>query len=49
MSQIPPHEVANKLNYHDSSHFSKVFKKHTGQTPLQFQKFESHRIIDPEK
>lgn len=38
LSQMPPSKVVKELHYHDTSHFSKIFKKHTGLTPLQFQK-----------
>lgn len=38
MIQIPPCTVAKDLHFYDVSHFTKVFKKHTGMTPLQFQK-----------
>lgn len=38
MLQIPPCTVAKELHFYDLSHFTKAFKKHTGMTPLQFQK-----------
>lgn len=38
MIQIPPCTVAKELHFYDLSHFTKAFKKHTGLTPLQFQK-----------
>ncbi len=31
-------EIANKVGYEDPHYFSRVFKKITGKTPLQFQK-----------
>ncbi|UNL84981.1 helix-turn-helix transcriptional regulator [Priestia koreensis] len=31
-------EIASLLNFHDQSHFTKVFKKVTQTTPKQFQK-----------
>lgn len=30
-------EVAEQLGFYDSSHFTKVYKKYTGQTPKQFK------------
>ena len=38
--QLPPCTVAKQLNFYDLSHFIKIFKKHTGLTPLHFQKNE---------
>lgn len=29
-------EIANELGYEDNSYFSRFFKKHSGQTPVQF-------------
>ncbi len=34
-------EIANELGYEDNSYFSRFFKKHTQQTPIQF--LNSHR------
>lgn len=31
-------EVAEVMNFSDNSYFTKFFKKHTGQTPLQYRK-----------
>jgi AraC-like DNA-binding protein len=31
-------EIANHLNFEDDAYFNRFFKKHTGQTPAQFQK-----------
>lgn len=31
-------EISTLLNFHDQSHFTKVFKKHTGVSPKQFKK-----------
>jgi AraC-like DNA-binding protein len=31
-------EIAYQLNFSDSSHFSKFFKKHTGRSPEEFRK-----------
>lgn len=30
-------EISTLLNFHDQSHFTKVFKKHTGISPKQFK------------
>ncbi|OTO01326.1 YSIRK-targeted surface antigen transcriptional regulator [Enterococcus sp. 5B3_DIV0040] len=38
MTQIPPCTVAKELHFYDLPHFTKAFKKHTGMTPIQFQK-----------
>lgn len=38
LSDMPPNQVAKTLQFHDASHFGKIFKKHTQMTPLQFQK-----------
>lgn len=34
-------EIANKVGYEDPHYFSRVFKKITGKSPLQYQKEES--------
>ena len=34
-------EIANELGYEDNSYFSRFFKKHAGQTPVQF--LNTHR------
>jgi AraC family transcriptional activator of pobA len=34
-------EIAGQLGYFDKSHFSRLFKKNSGKTPLEFVKFES--------
>jgi len=31
-------EISNQLNFEDDAYFNRFFKKHTGQTPAQFQK-----------
>ena len=31
-------EIANHLNFEDDAYFNRFFKKHTGQTPMLFQK-----------
>jgi AraC family transcriptional activator of pobA len=31
-------EIAYELGFEDANHFSKFFKKHTGQTPTDFKK-----------
>lgn len=40
LTQLPPCTVAKELNFYDVSHFIKIFKKHTGLTPIQFQNNE---------
>lgn len=30
-------EISTLLNFHDQSHFTKIFKKHTGISPKQFK------------
>lgn len=36
-SDTSPLRAASLLNFHDQSHFTKVFKKHTGVTPKQYK------------
>jgi AraC family transcriptional activator of pobA len=31
-------EIAHQLNFSDPANFGKYFKKHAGQTPLEFRK-----------
>ncbi|EOO20294.1 helix-turn-helix domain-containing protein [Bacillus cereus] len=35
-------EISTLLNFHDQSHFTKVFKKHTGISPKQFKNGHSY-------
>lgn len=37
-------EISNQLGFSSSSYFRKVFKKHTGKTPLQVRKNTNHQI-----
>ena len=37
-------EISEMLNFSSSSYFRKIFKKHTGQTPLQVRKNTKYRI-----
>lgn len=43
-SDYPLSEIYSWLNFHDQSHFTKVFKKYTGTTP---KKFKSNRVDHP--
>jgi AraC-like DNA-binding protein len=43
-SEYPLSEIYSWLNFHDQSHFTKVFKKYTGTTP---KKFKSKRVDHP--
>ncbi|MBD2871088.1 helix-turn-helix domain-containing protein, partial [Paenibacillus arenilitoris] len=36
-SDATPLRAANLLNFHDQSHFTKVFKKYAGETPKQYK------------
>ncbi|WMT43155.1 helix-turn-helix transcriptional regulator [Paenibacillus sp. D2_2] len=36
-SDSSPLQTASLLNFHDQSHFTKVFKKYTGVTPRQYK------------
>ncbi|WP_227011817.1 helix-turn-helix transcriptional regulator [Paenibacillus lutimineralis] len=37
LSDASPLRAASLLNFHDQSHFTKVFKKYTGVTPKQYK------------
>jgi AraC-like DNA-binding protein len=34
-------EIAYQLNFSDPANFGKFFKKHTGQTPVEFRKLKT--------
>lgn len=38
-TNTPLSEIGSLLNFSDQSYFTKVFKKHTGRTPKQYQQF----------
>ena len=37
-------QISEMLNFSSSSYFRKIFKKHTGKTPLQIRKNTKHQI-----
>ena len=39
-------DIANELHFGDENYFRRIFKKHTGMTPLQFRKNNQHYIED---
>jgi AraC-like DNA-binding protein len=43
-TDLPVEEISEMLNFSSSSYFRKIFKKHTGKTPLQVRKTTKNRI-----
>ncbi|WP_407645396.1 helix-turn-helix domain-containing protein [Halanaerobium kushneri] len=36
-SQLKVYEISKKVGYKSSNYFSQVFKKHTGNSPLEYR------------
>ncbi|MEK4660695.1 helix-turn-helix domain-containing protein [Priestia sp. FSL H7-0729] len=43
-TSTPLSEIGSLLNFTDQSYFTKIFKKHTGRTPKQYQ--QTHHMIE---
>lgn len=41
-TSTPIYEIASLLNFSNSSHFSRVFKEHTGSTPLDYRQLQQN-------
>ena len=41
-SNLTVREIADKLGYFDNSYFARLFKKKSGQTPIEFIKKNRH-------
>lgn len=44
--QLKIYEIAEKVGYSDVPYFTKLFKKHTGQTPMEFKNCIKTRIAE---
>ncbi len=44
-TELSVKEIADRLHYDDSSYLCRIFRKHTGLSPLQYRNYKDNRIL----